>query len=367
VKIVELCLGPGKGGLELYMLRVVRWLSASQLECVAVVAPGGALAPLLEAEGLPYRLLKVSFRWFPLVAACRLARWIDREGIDVIHVHWGKDLNLAVLARSLARRSARIVVSRQMALTQSKRDWYHRALYRHVDLMLVITRRLEREALRYLPLPSDRIRLLYHGVAAPPLADPGSCTKLREQAGIPPGRFTIGLFGRIEAAKGHHVLVEAVSLLVGRDRNVHAVLFGDPMNAPYLDALRVQVARLGLERRVHFYGFHPRSGEVMGCLDCVVLTTYDETFGLVLPEAMRAGVAVIGTDAGGVPEIIDHERTGLLVPPRDPAALADAIERLVRDPGLRTQLAASGKASADARFNEERHFDRLLALLEGSS
>lgn len=363
MNVAELCLSPDLGGLELYVVRVARWCERLNARYLVVVAPGGKLDSILRDEGLPHRYLKVAVPWLPLLAARRLAQWIDAEGLDVIHVHWGKDLNLAVLARKLAKRSVRIIYTRQMAITRPKHDWYHRALYRHVDLFLPITRRLQEEARRFLPLPPERIQALYHGVAAPPSPPPVRCVELRARAGIPPGRFVIGLFGRIEPAKGQQVLIDAMALLTQRGCDVHLALFGQPMRPGHLEDVLAKIRQLGLGERVHYYGFHPQPQEIMGCFDCVVLTTYNETFGLVLIEAMRAGVAVIGTDAGGVPEIIENGVTGLLVPPGEPIALAAAIERLVRDPALRRSLATGGKASADARFDEERHFAELAVRL----
>lgn len=360
-KVVELCMSPDKGGLELYALRTAMRLSQSGVACFAVVARQSQIAPLLAAGGVSHRSLRVAMRWLPLLSARRLATWIDEEGVDVLHFHWAKDLNLGVLAKKLAVRPVRLIYTRQMAITRPKRDWYHRLLYRNVDLLLVITRRLREEARRFLPMAPERIEVLPLGVARPPQVEPVRCAELRKQAGIPADRFMIGLFGRIEPAKGQHVLVDALSLLRGRD--VHAVLFGHPMKPQYLHALQAQITQLGLDRHVFHYGFHPQPEQIMGCFDCIVLTTYNETFGLVLVEAMRAGVAVIGTAAGGVSEIIDDGETGLLVPPRDPAALAAAIECIQRDPVLRRRLAAAGKAAADARFDEQQHYAQLMARL----
>ena len=97
--------------------------------------------------------------------------------------------------------------------------------------------------------------------------------------------------------------------------------------------------------------------------DVVVLLTYCETFGLVLVEAMRAGVAVIGTDAGGVPEIIEHNKTGLLIPPGDTGTLADELVKLYDDADLKSRLARAGKNRADREFNSELHFNKLEQLL----
>jgi L-malate glycosyltransferase len=91
----------------------------------------------------------------------------------------------------------------------------------------------------------------------------------------------------------------------------------------------------------------------------VALTSYEETFGLVLPEAMRAGIAVIGSHAGGVPEIINHEKTGLLFEPRNASSLCQQICNLYSHPQLKHTLAMAGKNMADSIFNQDEHFIKL--------
>lgn len=362
MKILELCLSDGHGGLELYVDRCVRRFHELDQPCLAVVAPGTLLAQRLAAAGIGYTALKRPPRLFPHLAARRLARLMEREAVDVLHMHWGKDLDLAVQAKRLCRRPVKLVYTRQMALTRPKKDFYHRRLYRQVDRYVVISQRLFEEAARFLPLPRERLRRLYYGVQAPATQDEAICSAFLQQAGLAAAGFRIGLFGRIEHGKGQHVLVEALASMVRAGEDVAAVLVGHVMDQTYFDSLMATVREQGLEERVHYFGFHDNPTAVMACLDAVVLTTYAETFGLVLIEAMRAGTAVVGTAAGGVPEIIDDGRTGLLFPPGDAPALAAALGRLVREPGLRERLAQAGKADADTRFDEARHFQDLLAI-----
>ena len=128
--------------------------------------------------------------------------------------------------------------------------------------------------------------------------------------------------------------------------------------------LLAEIENSKLGSHIQFTGFVTQPARKMACFDLLVLTTYCETFGLVLVEAMRAGVAVIGTNAGGVPEIIEHEKTGLLIPAGNSDALADALSRLYDDVGLRQELALSGKRRADIKFNDEMHFNKLENLLK---
>ena len=102
----------------------------------------------------------------------------------------------------------------------------------------------------------------------------------------------------------------------------------------------------------------------MACFDAVILATKCETFGLVLPEAMRAGVTVIGSNCGGVPEIITHEETGLLFETENVDDLVIQLSKIVNDKEYCEKLAKAGKKDADERFSEEKHFKKLTELFE---
>ena len=159
MKVLELCLSPDLGGLELYMYRCVISLQQSD-EVVAVVAPQSRLEERLMAEGITPQLLNWRSKALPLLAACRLASLIDREAVDVVHMHWGKDLALAALAKSLSRRKPRLVSTRQMQITRAKRDFYHNFLYSQVDLNITITRALAEAMGRFLPPQWRRCRFV---------------------------------------------------------------------------------------------------------------------------------------------------------------------------------------------------------------
>lgn len=365
MKLLELCTSPGFGGLELYAAKVARHYQREGALRLAVVAGDTLLEERLREAGLPVRRLQPRSTYFPLLSAWRLAGWIRREAIDVLHLHARKDLPLAVFARLLARRSLRLVYTRQMALTRPRRGLWHRFLYRRVDAYVTITRRLEADARRFLPLEAGRITTLYYGVPKPQPPREEDCRAWRSRQGVPADAFTVAIFGRIEPGKGQHLLIDAVSRLLAEGLDIHLAIVGRPMSEAYLQELQEGVDRRGLSERIHFAGFHPHPPDIMGCFDTVVLATKEETFGLVLAEAMRAGVAVIGSHAGGVPEIIEDGKTGLLFTSEDAEDLARCLRRLVTEPGFRRRLARAGEAFADRQFTEEGHFARLTELLAG--
>jgi glycosyltransferase involved in cell wall biosynthesis len=363
LKILEFCRSDGVGGLELYAHQAIRELIRRGHEVTAVTAPGSMLDGRLERDGITRVHLARGRRWIPIHAARRLARLIDSKAIDVVHVHWRKDIDAAVWARWLARRRAAVIHTRQMQVTKRKRDPYHRIVYGSVDLWIAITDALT-EALRdALTIPAGRITRLYYGVPAVEPAPAEVRAAFMAEHGIPKSGLRIGVFGRITRLKGQHLVVEALARLTHEHSlDATAVLVGHVTQEGYFEELRERAEQLGVADRVRYTGFVDTPSRLMNCVDVVVLPSYRETFGLVLVEAMRAGVAVIGASAGGVPEIIRGGETGLLFEPSDVDGLTAALARLARDPELRADLALRGKAFADETFDESRHFDALIEL-----
>jgi glycosyltransferase involved in cell wall biosynthesis len=365
MKVMELCLSDGVGGLELYAVRSASQLQAGGVDCIAVGSPGTLFSQRMQEQQTKTIALKRRFEVLPRIAARKLAKIIDDEAVDIIHMHWGHDLNLAVLAKKAARRPVKLVYTRQMAITRNKHDWYHRYLYGHVDLYLTITDELAAAAKRFLPMPESSIQRLYYGVDRPPPMDPNRRGEVRRSLGVKTNSdFVIGLVGRIEQGKGQHVLINAVVRLHKEGLPVHATIIGPVMDQDYYENIQLTVRDRGLQETVTFYGSHDNPIEIMGAFDVVVLATKKETFGLVLIEAMRSGVAVIGTNAGGVPEIIEHDQTGLLVKPQDIDDLADKLRKLYQDSDHRRRLAENGRQKADRLFTTETHYEQLVRYFE---
>ena len=234
--------------------------------------------------------------------------------------------------------------------------------------MLVIARFVLEQAIRYLPLAQEQITLLYLGVKESQQATEQECASLMPGLVDRGSGFVIGMIGRIEPYKGQHVLIAAVDILKKQNMHPTVAMAGAVMDQAYFDKLMRQIQAQGLAEQVKYLGISPEPAKLMSCCDVVVLTTQCETFGLVLIEAMRAGAAVVGTNAGGVPEIITHNETGLLFEPGKAEQLAACLAELYQNQAKRVELAKAGKAFADTAFTEKQHFDKLesiLATLQG--
>lgn len=363
-KICELCLSPDLGGLELYMMRASRYLADEGDECISVINEKGKLKSYYENTAYRYFTLKRRNVFFSWLSARILARIIDEEAIDILHLHWTKDIPLAVMAKLLSKRKPKVVQSRHMTMTRFKDDLYHRFLYRNVDLMLAVTHQVKRQIEKFIPSEiRPATEVLYIGAEQPALITDDEKKKRREEWGLGDS-FTVGIVGRIEPQKGQYLVIDATEKLIAQGIDARALIVGHPMNEEYLQVLRKDVAMRGLNDRIVFTGFTREAQAMMQLCDVVVLATENETFGLVLIEAMMCGVCVCGSDSGGPLEIIDDGVNGVLFKTFDADDLADKLTTLYRTEGLKRHYADGGKAKALAVFESEKQFKALKKALE---
>jgi glycosyltransferase involved in cell wall biosynthesis len=182
------------------------------------------------------------------------------------------------------------------------------------------------------------------------------------------GRLELACVASLEEVKGHRHLLDACRLLVDRGVEFDCRLVGD---GPLRAALETRIAELDLGRHVHLDGPRPRLevAEILGGADLAVcpsvFTAQGDREGIpvALMEAMATGLAVVASDISGIPELVDDGETGLLVPPGDPRALADAIERLHGDPALRARLGDAARARVEHDFDLRRNAAALAPLL----
>jgi glycosyltransferase involved in cell wall biosynthesis len=286
-----------------------------------------------------------------LRAARRMVRQFDP---DVVHAHWW--LPAGWVAGRLGR--PYLVTCHGSDVRLLERSRFLRAVarpvFRHAGAVTTVSRFLAADLTRRLGLPADRVQALAMPVDLGRFAAGASTSK------ADPPRILYA--GNLVPSKGVDVLVQAYGRL--RDRGVVCQLriLGEGSAEP---ALRALARRLGAQD-IAWSGFvsQDRMPAEYGASTITVLPTRGnaEGLGLVLVEALTAGSAVVGTPAGGIPEVILHEETGLLVPDGDPEALAMALQRLLHDPSLRERLVRSGRAQVTERFSPATTVAPFLAL-----
>jgi glycosyltransferase involved in cell wall biosynthesis len=188
------------------------------------------------------------------------------------------------------------------------------------------------------------ISLIYNGVDLARYDEPEVCCTLQAEYGIPAGAPVVGVVARLEPEKGHPTLLDAWPLVLASVPNAHLLIVGEGSQR---EALEEQAANLA---SVHFTGRRDDVPAVTAALDVAVLPSYREAQGLSILEAMALARPVVASAVGGIPEMVEDGRTGLLVPPRDPEALAAAITRLLLDHPFADTLGKAGKDLVHERF-----------------
>lgn len=215
-----------------------------------------------------------------------------------------------------------------------------------------------------------KVRIIYNSVPEDDVSEitPADRHRIREAFGLQEGRVTIGVVGRIKyRRKGQEVLVEAAALLADKYPEAMFILIGTPFpgNEGHLDRLKRRIRDLGLEKKVILAGDIEDMRAIYALLDVVVMPSgMPEPFGNVLIEAMCYALPVVGTDLGGIPEIIDDGQNGFLVPPNDPAALAKALEKLLAEPWVRQEMGRLGRQHFVKRFRFTTMLSEILDAYE---
>ena len=362
------------GGAERSLVDLLPPLAARGHE-LAVACPYGALAAAAAAAGADVfsfpsvRLRRPSLRhpgwltgWLTLPAARHRLAWIIRaRQPGVVH------------ANSLAAMLALPALHGRPAL------WHVRDLRlpsaavrlaaRRAGAIVAISPAVEARLRALLP-PSQhaKIKLIPNGIPLPDAASLPDRAEARRRLGLPPTAPLAGMLAHLIPWKRHDRLIAATATLAARQPALHVVLAGGDLcgeHAGYVRRLHAQIAAAGLERRILLLGAVDQPLTFLRALDLLVHPADDEPFGRVVCEAMAAGTPVLAMNRGGPATILEHDKTGWLVDPDAPGALAEAVERLLTDHALRGRLAARAAVRVREAYDINTTATRLAKLYQG--
>ena len=289
-----------------------------------------------------------------IAPSCRLARLLVQGGSQHLHVHsFGRSSLMAILAKHLTG------IPFSQTLNAYIQIWggFAAEKLREAQITVAITHELIEQIRQEVPdLPSEKYILGRIGVDTP---------NWRADNWRPPTSgqpFRIITVGRLHPVKGHDDLIRAVARLHNQGMNVVLSILGD---GPQRDDLQQLANQLGVADRVCFFGSvsEMEIKQQMATSHCFVGASHCEPLGVVFMEAMAAGLPTIGTAAGGLREIIDHEQTGLLVPPKNVPALESAIRKLIDDQALCRSLSLNGRRKICDEFDSELGAKTLMNKL----
>lgn len=358
----------GPGGAE--RLLVAYLARAEQLELEPRVLAfndrgGDALIRLVRSRGVPVTTLGVR-RMADPSGLPRVLRWLRRHRIEVVHAQ----LELASLLGPVAARILRIPsVSTLHTLdvgvpggrAGARRRLVTWALARPCDRVIAVSDAARRHHIAEDGLPEHKLVTIRNGIELDRFrpAGAGERARARAELGIAPQARVMVTVAVLREAKGIQHLVEALAAIAAAVPDALALIVGD---GPHRRALEDLVARRGVADRLRFAGARSDVKRHLAAADLFVLPTLTEALPTVLAEAMGAGLPIVASAVGGVPEMVLDGENGLLVPPGEPIALAEACRRLLTDREEATRMGAAGRRVAAERFEIGRQAARVADL-----
>ncbi|MCG5053234.1 MAG: GT4 family glycosyltransferase PelF [Myxococcales bacterium] len=335
------------GGAEALVLNLARRIDTRRFALeIASLTTDGTLGPEFRALGLPTHVLDRRAGRDPLLPV-RLAALVRRRRIDVIHSHNVGPWLYGGLAAAVARRPLVHTEHSNLFPHQKGLKLAERALSLPwlTHTVVADAERVKRKLVAQ-GIDSSRVRTIMNGIDTNAFT-PGSDRRgPRERLGLEPQDLVVGTVGRLVPVKDQACLLEAFA----RTEVPHArlVLVGD---GPLRRELEDKAQHLGIGARVVFAGGRRDVADLLPAFDVFVLSSKSEGLPLTVLEAMASGLPVVATDVGALAEAVIPGRTGRLVPPENPAALAEALTALLKDREMREGMAAAGLARARAHFD----------------
>lgn len=355
MNILQILPGLDVGGVETGTIDLAKYLVRSGHKAV-VVSIGGALVKELEASGAIHYQLPVGKKSILSVIRMipRLVEIIRKEKIDIVHARSRVPAWIAYFA---CRKTNAIFIT-------TCHGYYRKHFFSQVmgwaKRVIVVSNVIARHMLEDFGTGHARLRFVARSVDLEKFRYSDPAAKRKEE-------FNVGIIGRITPLKGHLHFIKAMARVARVIPRLKVWIVGDApfSKETYKDQVEILVRRLGLWHCTEFLGTQRDIPAILSHLDLLVLSTVThEAFGRVIIEAQAAGVPVVATEVGGVVDIIEDNKTGLLVPPADPASIAEAAIRIFKDKELARNLAQEAYKKVKEKYNIELMLKNTLSVYE---
>jgi L-malate glycosyltransferase len=363
--ICQLLIGLGMGGAEVLAARMARRLRDRFRFVFACLDEQGVLGGELRAEGFPVHVLgrRAGVDW----RCCRrLAALVKSERVTVVHAHQYTPFFYATASR-LPRRCPPVAFTEHGRwfpdFPRPKRIVANRMLLGPRDRVIGVGESVRQSLIRNEGINSRRVEVIYNGVnleaysAQPP--SPMEIAEARREMGVGEADFVVIQVARLDHLKDHVTAIETFNRVVAQCPGAKLVLVGE---GPERAKIEEAVQRLDLGCSVRMIGLRQDVPRLIRAADLFLLTSISEGIPLTLIEAMAARVPVVSTRVGGVVEVVEEDRNGLLAASGDAPALAKHVLRLAGNPALRREFGERGRLRAEAMFSETRMIDQYERL-----
>ena len=347
----------GWGGQERRILSEMAGMAARGHELILVTRPHSRLRLEVEAQGMSVSTLPMRGP-ADLFSIHTLARWLRRWGVDVVNTHSGRDSWVGGLAARLARRPV-LLRTRHLDLPL-RRSWRNFVHYLP-DRIVTCGDAMRRQLIEDCGFPPHQLVSIPTGIDFDRFVPRVPRAEVRRSLGLEAADFLVLMAGIIRGIKRHEMALRALPPVLETCPHAHLLIAGDGPMRPDMERLTVE---LGLSGHVHFLGFRDDVADLMGAVDLLLLTSRSEGVPQAVTQALGLALPVVATAVGGVVELVEHERTGLLVPPEDPESVALALLRVATAPEEARVLAEAGRTHVLARYSLQTMLNRTQQLCD---
>jgi glycosyltransferase involved in cell wall biosynthesis len=343
---------PGWGGQEIRILAEASAFAKRGFRVLIACQPGSQLGLEAQRRGLSIRPLAMP-RAFDPWACWRLRQLMRREGVDLVHTHSSIDAWLAgFAAKSL---HLPVVRSRHVSIVVKRRRNF---VYNALCDRIISSGEAIRQVLITAGVDPDKIVPIPAGVDVTQFHPAVSAAAVRQEFGM--SAPVIGTVAMFRHSKGHHVLWQAVPEILRSEPRAVFLWVGDGVGR---SSLQQDITTARLQERVHLAGFREDVAGCLAAMDIVVLPSIkSDGVPQVILQALAMHKPVVASAVGGIPEVIQHQRTGVLVPPNNPQALAEAVVWVLNNPQSAADWARAGGQLIDTHYALEHMIDRTAAV-----
>lgn len=351
--ILHINAGEVWSGIEQRIFSISRLLNSDQFKIILAVSPSSPLCKKAGSYNIPLLSLKIGKWKFNPVVIWKLSRFLKTHKVDILHTHRSSDHWIGVLAVRLFGLSGQCKIIRtRHNFTRIKNNWINNKLYKEwTDRIIAVAEVIKRQLIDENNIFKNKIITIHSSIDVKKFNDNFSGEAIRKEFSIASDTVVLGMIGRLREHKDYPNMFEALKIIIKRVRNIKLLIVGDGILESELKSM---VQKMELSNYVIFAGKREDIPRILSEIDIFVLSSSVEGSPAVIKEALIMEKPVVSTNVGGIPEIIQDGVTGILVPPHNPEALANAILDVINNRHKFLEMARKGKQVIINEFSETR-------------
>lgn len=339
------------GGAENLLLELSKGLSKEKFNIsVGYLKGQGTLKEDFETAGIRVVDFKMRSK-FDMFCLFKLAVFIRQEKFDIVHTHLINADIFGFFAAKIAGVNTIVSTKHNTDAFRRRKSFSMRLdsfVANRLSLNIAVSNSVRDFLIKYQRINPEKFKVVYNGINNAEFSPRKNKEDAKIDLGLNSKEYVVGVIGRFEEQKGHIYLIEAMQKIISEIENVRLVFLGQ---GSLKKSLQKRISFLNLGSKVTFLKMRSDVVNVLSALDIFILPSLWEGLGMAMLEAMAAGVPVIASDVDGIKEVIESDKTGILVPPADPGKIAEAVIELLKDEKRREYFSVMGQNSVQAGFN----------------